>query len=320
MYDPVLSTFTSMDIKRLTVTATQEPPNNCAGCLLNEQRDHEKEARVLKDEHGNKHGVAFAGVNYHLEDFVLYRAETGPANIGYVTKIQVANETITIRKVGRISSLDAILPRSILRDEVGSFFPDIVRLIFDILIQRHLYLTDEKATIPVGDLIKVIYAPCVQSFQPPYATLDDWKALSYDHFYLRYNFPKLKVKAWKDRKTVTWEELLVCTPCCKERLKGRKSLYKFLEQFEREPLPTLDLFGGVGAFSRGLAQGSGCLKVTHAIEISPSAAKTFMYVTHSLQFSLLMDEQAEFPRHCGLQSMCKHHASLCNQVSRGPPT
>jgi DNA (cytosine-5)-methyltransferase 1 len=41
-----------------------------------------------------------------------------------------------------------------------------------------------------------------------------------------------------------------------------------------KPLPTLDLFAGVGAFSRGLKEGSDCLKVTHAIEIGPSAAKT----------------------------------------------
>lgn len=89
------------------------------------------------------------------------------------------------------------------------------------------------------------------------------------------------MKSWTDRKMVAWQELLVCTPCCKERLKGRKSLYKYLEQARRQPLPTLDLFGGVGAFSRGLAEGSGCLEVTHAIEISPSAAKTFMYAAHS---------------------------------------
>jgi hypothetical protein len=122
MYDPVLSTFTSMDVKRLTLAAAQEPPNNCPACLLNEQRDHEKETHELKDEHGNKHGVAFAGVNYHLEDFVLYRAEDGPANIGYVTKIQVANDSITVRKIGRISSLDNVLPSHIVRDEVGFFF------------------------------------------------------------------------------------------------------------------------------------------------------------------------------------------------------
>lgn len=137
MYDPVLSTFTSIDVKRLTLAAAQEPPNNCPACLLNEQRDHEKETRELKDEHGNKHGVAFAGIDYHLEDFVLYRAEDGPANIGYVTKIQVANESITVRKVGRISSLD-VLPSHIVRDEV-SFFFNLFQMLSGVLVIVILY-------------------------------------------------------------------------------------------------------------------------------------------------------------------------------------
>ena len=129
MYDPVLSTFTSIDVKRLALAAAQEPPNNCAACLLNEQRDYEKQTRELKDEHGNKHGVAFAGVDYHLEDFVLYRAETGPANIGYVIKIQVSNESVIVRKVGRIATLEGgILPRDIMRDEVGFFLPPILSI------------------------------------------------------------------------------------------------------------------------------------------------------------------------------------------------
>jgi DNA (cytosine-5)-methyltransferase 1 len=137
MYDPELSTFTSIDVNRLALAAAQEPPNNCPACLLNEQREHEKETRQLKDEHGNKHGVAFAGVDYHLEDFVLYRAETGPANIGYVIKIQVANESITVRKVGRISSLD-VLPSNILRDEVGSFFPFFLQMLSVLFIDTYV--------------------------------------------------------------------------------------------------------------------------------------------------------------------------------------
>lgn len=138
-----------------------------------------------------------------------------------------------------------------------------------------MYLTDEKVTFKVDDLLKVIYVPCMESFQPPNHTLEDWLAMSYDHFYLKYAFPELKVKDWAHRQHLGWRDLHVCTPCCKERLEKRKLLYQFLDTQKRKPLNTLDLFGGVGAFSRGLAEGSGCLKITHAIEIGPSAAKTF---------------------------------------------
>ena len=141
-----------------------------------------------------------------------------------------------------------------------------------------MYLTDEKAKVPVQDLLDIIYAPCMQSFQPPDATLEDWLSLSYHHFYLRYAFPKLQVKSWKDRRKLTWQELYICTPCLSERLKGRNLIQDFLREMKTKPLPTLDLFAGVGAFSRGLTEGSGCIKVTHAIEISPSASKTFQFV------------------------------------------
>ncbi|KAF8167566.1 hypothetical protein B0H34DRAFT_792278 [Crassisporium funariophilum] len=259
MYDAKLSAFTSIDTKRLDLSATQDPPHNCPACMLDAQREVETDVRELRDEHGHKHGVAYGATNFHLEDFVLYRADKGPADIGYITGIALSTKppSVTVRKVGRISSLASIMPAKMLRDE------------------RHLYLTDEEEKVGITSLLKVIYVPSFQSFEPPHHTLEDWLELSYDHFYLRYTFPKLKVKSWKDRRTMTWKELLVCTPCYKDRLKGRKVMYNFLQHAERKPLPTLDLFGGVGAFSRGLAEGSGCLSVTHAIEIGPSAAKTF---------------------------------------------
>lgn len=51
---------------------------------------------------------------------------------------------------------------------------------------------------------------------------------------------------------------------------------QFLADAKKNPLKTLDIFGGVGAFSMGLAEGSGCLRLTDLVEIGPSAAKTAM--------------------------------------------
>jgi site-specific DNA-cytosine methylase len=53
---------------------------------------------------------------------------------------------------------------------------------------------------------------------------------------------------------------------------------------QESPMTVLDLFGGAGAFSLGLKEGSGCMKVTHALEISPSAAKTIRYVLYHFFF------------------------------------
>jgi DNA (cytosine-5)-methyltransferase 1 len=61
----------------------------------------------------------------------------------------------------------------------------------------------------------------------------------------------------------------------------------------------LDLFSGVGSFSAGIAEGTGgCIRVTHSIEIAPSAAKTCAYVmiliTH-FYFLLFLPFSRNFP-------------------------
>ncbi len=66
--------------------------------------------------------LRLAGKTYHNQDFVLYRAEKGPANIGYITDIDLGTSqpTITARKVGRVTDLD--LPANVLKDEVRNLF------------------------------------------------------------------------------------------------------------------------------------------------------------------------------------------------------
>lgn len=105
--------------------------------------------------------------------------------------------------------------------------------------------------------------------------LEEWLALSPDHFYLRYQFDSLNPGTWSQKQKMPKnEDFLVCQTCWRERLREQKLASQFSAYSERVPLPTLDLFGGVGAFSKGLAEGSECLRVTHAVEIGPSAAKT----------------------------------------------
>lgn len=108
--------------------------------------------------------------------------------------------------------------------------------------------------------------------------LPAWIAVSPDHFYLTLEFPHIDVPAWKSGKSIAYEDLHVCAPCTADDLRKFHETMKFLEDGERRPLRTLDLFGGVGGFGLGMAEGSRCMKITHAVEISPSAAKTFKYV------------------------------------------
>lgn len=124
--------------------------------------------------------------------------------------------------------------------------------------------------ILVADLIRVCFVFPLESI----VKLEEWVARSPDHFYIRFKHPTLSVQAWRDLDNLQCHELPLCAHCVPEELKDQKSTIKFLENVQRHPLKTLDLFAGVGAFSLGLEQGSGCLKLTHAIEISPSASAT----------------------------------------------
>lgn len=98
-------------------------------CPLQEAQFEAQKDRQLKNAQGIVDGVAYGGTKYHFEDFVLYRAESGPAYIGYIKKINfpvretaAIQTTVTVRRVGRIASLAHILPSHVVKDEVRAGF------------------------------------------------------------------------------------------------------------------------------------------------------------------------------------------------------
>lgn len=124
IYDHTLCSYEYIDPRRLKMFSEQRPPNNCLSCALQEERSLQVSPLELKNEHGITHGMVFARKQYHLEDFVLYRAENGPCNIGYVTDITFSNRLalVTVRKVGRIAQLaEKVLPTNMIRDEVRAY-------------------------------------------------------------------------------------------------------------------------------------------------------------------------------------------------------
>lgn len=73
-------------------------------------------------------GVSFHGTEYHVSDFVLYQSELtdGPGSIGQIVKFEFplresSNDplVIVVRKLGRLTSLKAILPEDEIADEVS---------------------------------------------------------------------------------------------------------------------------------------------------------------------------------------------------------
>lgn len=128
--------------------------------------------------------------------------------------------------------------------------------------------------VDVESLIKVIYVILDVCIQDEGHKFKGWCDESIDHFYIKHSFPTLTSGSSEGRRTFEeYRDLHLCMQCYKAELDRCERV----KQFQRncEHLATLDLFGGVGGLSRQLAEESKCIKVTHAIEISPSACKTF---------------------------------------------
>jgi len=112
--------------------------------------------------------------------------------------------------------------------------------------------------------------------------LEAWLEVSPYHFYACYAFPSLNVTSWNDRKRLEPQDLLVCRYCAAEDVAAWKHSQEFVKK--HKPLRALDPFAGSGSFGLGMEE-TGCIKVTHAVEISPSAAKTIKYAFSPFFFS-----------------------------------
>lgn len=263
-FDPILATFTSINQTNRHRITSNRPPENCPICPMTEEKDEMKYDRQLKTKDGRIYGIAYGGNEYHYDDYVLYKAESGPARIGFITSINVSKRenrevqsSVDVLAVGRISLLPQnVFPEGELRDE------------------RHVYLTKQTETVRLQDLIRVCF---VISFDTAKRMLKERLDLSPDHFYAKYQAPSLHVKSWDKMSRVSWNDVPVCDFCVGKVLDDRKRMKNFLRYARHHRLPTLDLFGGVAAFSAGLEQGSQCLEVTDVIEKSPSAAKTIIH-------------------------------------------
>ncbi|KAF9444348.1 S-adenosyl-L-methionine-dependent methyltransferase [Macrolepiota fuliginosa MF-IS2] len=277
--DKVLATFMAFDrsyhqhLEHYASPAGHNPNSApgldyCPSCVATEEDNHKLQWQYESRPHTNHKGkenvgIVFGGKTYHIFDFVLYRAEKGPSHIGQIIDMQVprgASRTtisLKVQKVGRIWDL------------VGTT----MGLGEEIKDERHVFLTNEEAVVPYTNITNKCSVLSRESFGQR-ISLRKWLDISPYHFYLCYRLPSLRPTTWDERTRVSFRDLNVCKPCTEESMAQYYDLQDFKTKMQETPLEVLDLFGGVGAFSLGLKEGSGCLKISHALEISPSAAKT----------------------------------------------
>ncbi|GJE89469.1 S-adenosyl-L-methionine-dependent methyltransferase [Phanerochaete sordida] len=245
----------------------KRPPDNCPVCLREAERLQTEYPQVVE---GGK-GVAYRGTNYHVHDFAMIRVAGAPVcMIAQIIGIAADNSA---RRQGSCNLQVVPLGR----------FNDIVHLCEDedaVKDERHLYIvTDTEAEyieVNAADLIRRCHVANCHSLPHYWARdLAAYLAASPYHFYAKYRFPRLAVARWRDVRPLSRGSRCpdVCAACFRADEARVRALRDFTDARARRPLRAFDPFGGVGAFALAM-QDAGCMKLTHAIEISPSAALT----------------------------------------------
>ncbi|KAJ7150376.1 S-adenosyl-L-methionine-dependent methyltransferase [Mycena filopes] len=266
VYDERDASFTSLDQSAMSETYSKIPPENCLPCSRADD--------YVADSEWNEHvhekittGIKYQRHNYHVHEFFLYNAITGPANIGYINEIQIprrrrAVPKIHFTKVGRMRDLAGVQ----MEEDGRNLYPE-----------RHLFLTNEKASVLVNELVRPIHV-YAWAFFLDQTELKRWVDYSPYNFYCSYRLPSLtaepRANSWNQRVPVP-KTMNICGFCPSAMYRCELGEAEFDAEQARTQHTCLDLFGGTGAFSHAIAEGTGgCTKPTHLIEITPSAART----------------------------------------------
>ncbi|EMD32847.1 hypothetical protein CERSUDRAFT_99217 [Gelatoporia subvermispora B] len=256
VYDPSDASFTDLEESEFAIAAkASHPPENCPVCLFRTQKQQDQGGRVIP------RGIVWRNTPYHVGDFALIRADDGPGEIVQVEDIAAQGSRdvrkfvaqLTVRLLGRMSDHMQICPGTVLKDE------------------RHLFLTDMRREISVDRIehrcfVQVAHVGTRENLRA-------WLDSSPYHFYAHYKFVDNQPGSWAKKTILSPKKALMCKQCTDENEKILGEENDFLNATQRRPMKGLDLFAGAGAF--GLAmEATGCIKITHAIEISPSAART----------------------------------------------
>ncbi|TDL19401.1 S-adenosyl-L-methionine-dependent methyltransferase [Rickenella mellea] len=242
-------------------TSQQEmPPNNCKFCSLSQERINDETSKRLTDDKGVGIGFVLRGTEYHCTDVVMLKSESGPCDIARIESIAervgLRGDPFRceVRHFGRMSELG-----NGREDGAVNAFED-----------RHLCLTNKRQYVNSQDIL----GACYVLRKVIITNLEEWLALSPLHFYVTYELLRGRVidtVRRQDLLPISRDNFPICGYCFPERMKEVDGMRTF--EAEVASLRMFDPFGGVGALGMGMEK-AGCLKATHATEISPSTAKT----------------------------------------------
>ena len=133
--------------------------------------------------------------------------------------------------------------------------------------------------MPLEDFL----APCYVLHKDLIFDMNLWTALGAEYFYYQYRFSQRLPASWNERERLAENAGIGCEICAYV-LQARIS--EALTFAEERKLKAFDVFAGAGAMSLGMETATGGMRTTHAVEISPSAARTFRYAPKGLPISI----------------------------------
>lgn len=109
-----------------------------------------------------------------------------------------------------------------------------------------------------------------------------WTSLGAEYFYYLYRFSQLSPASWNRREVLAENAGVGCKICAYMLRDCLGDALRFAEEAQAQKLRAFDIFAGAGAMSLGMENATAGMKTTHAVEISPSAARTFRYAPKGL--------------------------------------
>ena len=132
--------------------------------------------------------------------------------------------------------------------------------------------------VPLEDL----QAPCYVLHKDLIFDMNLWTALGAEYFYYQYRFSQRLPASWNERERLTENAGMGCEICAYVLQARVGEALTFVEETQTRKLRAFDIFAGAGAMSLGMENATGGMRTTHAVEISPSAARTFRYALEGL--------------------------------------
>jgi DNA (cytosine-5)-methyltransferase 1 len=132
--------------------------------------------------------------------------------------------------------------------------------------------------VPLDDVL----APCYVLHKDLVWDMNLWVNLGAEYFYYRYHFSQRSPASWNEREVLAENAGVGCKICAYELQAHIADVVTFAEEAQTRKLRAFDIFAGAGAMSLGMENATGGMRTTHAVEISPSAARTFRYAHKGL--------------------------------------